>query len=880
MSRSGSLNAARPTGLADLVRLWAQALQADPACDRPQDEWCRLLDLPGFIGGQSESIQLPSELDLPEPEPAMDPLDLQPLPMPDFPSAQRPRLQAPVLAVVSADFKPEPEGEAEAQTSHALPDLQDADYAPLEPAASAPWLPLAPITRLWPALRRFAPFREAGPDLPRLVGEFALCRPARRLPMLRRRGRYRRLLVIRDWRKCMIPFERDFEQLIGRLRRQQQAESLVESACHGFPPAIPSNVDAVLVLGDLGLCASSETAASTELWAAWARVLRVRGVAVEAWVPVSAQRIPANLARVMPCIPWHERSRFRPTRGQHGVLQPCSEQRDTWMGRLFPLLAIAQRIEPALLRRARLLSGGEGYPEWEAVLWDSSEQHAAGEGFLQLRSSRVPVWRELFARLFPTMQHKVWQMFCEQHAHLPRSTLMVERLIWATYVDHDTEVSSVGKALDEAREWLARMSAQEVRHAAFQIDPLGQACALHSGFLHGLVQRNAGDVRFTARYAATYAPLALSVGRPEGKGVPATEWLDAIRRFRSSPDLLDFSVCLHHRSHGAYIERWREEVNPHKMPPVQQRRPLLPQARRHSELWQPDGQTPHLFSAKQAAEPGVMRFFDAYGRHEIRFDYLYREAWQHALGQDSYGVFCEMLIKSMCLRFRYIPPGTFFQGSPQGCGNDVEKPRHAVTLTQGFWLAEIPCTQALWHAVMANNPSYFKRGGDAARRPVEGVSWDDVMVFLEKMQLMLPSGCDAALPTESQWEYACRAGTHTEYWWGDSPEDCRANWNHKHLHTTPVDYYPPNPWGLYDMHGNVYEWCADRLRNYTDQSVSDPLGPGDGDGRVVKGGSWSVEPSSARAASRAAGRRWSVFNSRGFRIALYSSVFHFSKKYE
>jgi hypothetical protein len=234
------------------------------------------------------------------------------------------------------------------------------------------------------------------------------------------------------------------------------------------------------------------------------------------------------------------------------------------------------------------------------------------------------------------------------------------------------------------------------------------------------------------------------------------------------------------------------------------------------------------------------------------------------------------------LYFRYLPPGTFLQGSPEGLGDGDEHPQHPVTLTQGLWLAEPPCTQALWQAVMGKNPSHFKDGEDAPRRPVENVSWDDVTAFLNTLQPLLPPGCEAVLPTESQWEYACRAGTQTEYWWGDQPDEVKANFDitgERRLDgkagVTPMDRYPPNPWGFFDMHGNLWEWCADSRRDYTPEPARDPKGFhasdfSSVDFKVVRGGSWIFRPGGARAASRFRRPRKKAYESLGFRFALRS----------
>jgi formylglycine-generating enzyme required for sulfatase activity len=247
-------------------------------------------------------------------------------------------------------------------------------------------------------------------------------------------------------------------------------------------------------------------------------------------------------------------------------------------------------------------------------------------------------------------------------------------------------------------------------------------------------------------------------------------------------------------------------------------------------------------------------------------------------GFDAWGAFCTLRFKGVNVTqtFRYIEPGSFLMGSPESePGRDSDEgPRHAVTLTRGCWLADTPCTQALWMAVMGGqNPSHFKDGADAADCPVENVTWDEVQAFLAGLQALLPAGVEAALPTEAEWEHATRAGTETAYAWGDAPDAERANMGNKVNRTTPVKRYPPNPWGLYDVHGNVWEWCADAKRTYRDRPEVDPTGGAEGDIRVLRGGSWLNPAAGDRSAYRFHARRgshWHVGN--GFRLALRSTA--------
>ena len=217
--------------------------------------------------------------------------------------------------------------------------------------------------------------------------------------------------------------------------------------------------------------------------------------------------------------------------------------------------------------------------------------------------------------------------------------------------------------------------------------------------------------------------------------------------------------------------------------------------------------------------------------------------------------------QGVCQRFRWILPGSFLMGSPESevdrepWGGD--ETQHRVTLTHGFWLTDTACTQALWQAVMGNNPSDF---ASDLGLPVEYVSWLDVQQFIERLNVLFPD-LQARLPSEAQWEYACRAGTQTPFSFGGNitPEQVNYDGNYPYAggskglcrqRTVPVKSLPPNPWGLYEMHGNVWEWCSDWYGGYREQEVINPKGPDQGNSRVVRGGSWNSSARSTRSANR------------------------------
>jgi formylglycine-generating enzyme required for sulfatase activity len=227
-------------------------------------------------------------------------------------------------------------------------------------------------------------------------------------------------------------------------------------------------------------------------------------------------------------------------------------------------------------------------------------------------------------------------------------------------------------------------------------------------------------------------------------------------------------------------------------------------------------------------------------------------------GTDQYGAWFEFSVPAeadddssdVTQRMRWNPSGEFMMGSSEDEEGrwDDEGPLHTVTLTKGFWLAETTCTQELWQAVMGDNPSEFK--GD--QLPVENVSWEDVQKFEQTLPDQL-SGLELGLPTEAQWEYACRAGTDTRYWFGDTCDKGHANIESHVGQTSEVKSYAANPLGLFDMHGNVWEWCQDYCRDtYDDGTQVDPQGPSENKGsyRVIRGGSWSYLARFARSAFR------------------------------
>ena len=262
-------------------------------------------------------------------------------------------------------------------------------------------------------------------------------------------------------------------------------------------------------------------------------------------------------------------------------------------------------------------------------------------------------------------------------------------------------------------------------------------------------------------------------------------------------------------------------------------------------------------------------------------------AWAEVFGEDDCGLFSECLVKGVRFVWRWIPPGRFLMGSPKDEPGryDDEGPQHTVILTRGYWLGEAPVTQGQWQAVMGKNPSHFQ---GPAELPVESVTWPECVEFAGRLNDLVP-GLGAALPTEAQWEHACRAGSQTPLyktrrttgeitirgernapeldaiaWYGGNSGNELEVTNGEHSTGWSEKQYPhtkagthrvkgkePNAWGLYDMLGNVWEWCADEWSGYPAEPQRDPYVSGTAEaGRVVRGGSWVNDARSCRSACR------------------------------
>ena len=318
----------------------------------------------------------------------------------------------------------------------------------------------------------------------------------------------------------------------------------------------------------------------------------------------------------------------------------------------------------------------------------------------------------------------------------------------------------------------------------------------------------------------------------EGKPKPSTLLKKAFSRKESAKaELVMLEVLLHLPKELEELQKLREELG------------IKLKANMLSKYWKEVAEDE--FEGVKYGDPG--NFTDQW--HEERKAEIAKvekecEARSKALNKAWWEE--EDLGQGVKLVMVLIPAGKFMMGSPKKeKGHDDNEAQHEVTLTKPFYIGKYEVTQEQWKAVMANNPSGYK----GLKLPVNNISWNDCQEFIKKLNAKTNGGY--RLPTEAEWEYACRAGTKTAYSFGDKITPKDANYDDSGIRKPiEVGSYKPNTFGLYDMHGNVCEWCEDWKADYPKGAVIDPKGPAKGSGRVLRGGSFYFLESLARFSNR------------------------------
>ena len=818
------------------------------------------------------------------------------------PPIERPLPPGPMsfwrLESMSFEERVDQDAEPEAEVVALAPDEISGPHRTLLDLPTTP--PLAPWSRLWPLVRSMiaGDARSSRPDVRALVRALARGRVVRRIPRAIRRGWPSDIELWIDRSRRLVPFWADQNDLARRIElacgchavRQRtltdrdQASLLRRSGDFAERHCAIAPGTAVLVLGDLGSYADADL---RRAWLLTARRLRRADQRLAALVPCPKARWDREAASAWAAEPW-ERARAD---AQAPALEP--EELAARADHLLKLVSPSARTEPGLLRAVRhLLPRREADAGTEVDVWRHPDVWTGLSSAMLLDPAAARrLRRDFAARRDEQLQRDVARLICEWHERLPAELLHGETLIWqAAGIAAEPPGDPVA-----ARQLIHRMAGTAQRSSADE-----DAC-LVAGYGGALFEQLPNEVLTDPEMGESYRGLWVYSRRGKGGSPPAgVDVQDAYRRLDRSRKPRWWSLrqvgsrLVAFTSNGNWDDRagipgspvaWLEAAWPEVTPRADGR------AAAPIEL---EGPEPEV--ELRAGAPLDLRT----GRCALRVGLWRRkQRWTVAAGRDRFGLWQDVDIHGIPHRFRWIPPGRFVMGSPESeAGRDSDEgPQHEVTLTKGYWLGETPVTQALWTAVMGDNPSEYQSDD----RPVEQVSWEECERFVRSVNDAMPE-LALRLPTEAEWEHACRAGTSTATWLGDLEIRGRNNaplldpiawyggncgvdfelengwdtkgelWEEKQYEfsqggTHPVRLKQPNPFGLYDMLGNVLEWCADWYGPYTSEPMTDPRGPESGSYRVFRGGSWY---SFARLV-RAAYRYWYHPSARndglGFRLA-------------
>ncbi|MEF8758730.1 MAG: SUMF1/EgtB/PvdO family nonheme iron enzyme [Candidatus Accumulibacter sp. UW25] len=856
----------------------------------------------------------------PKPEPSPPRPATKP-PAEERPSGQRPSLRVAHFAVIAQ--RPFPE-QARLPDEAADNAADDSTFASLQGDADQRLparIPLSSPARLSAflhrTLRTARPGREL--DVPRLLAQLVRVRLPRRLPCRSRPRWGSEATLIVDLSLAAWPLHEDLIDLAEQAHALSAGRLpiLCRDAGNGWLRRLPGRVPAWaaadetalldsrhwLLTGDTGHRAADP--ASRSYWqtrcqahlAHGGSLSLLTGRATTGWL----------LPRAAHLVTWEHGRRLVSVRPA-AVAEAQTSRDDTESARLLAALSLAVIVEPALLRAIRLAIGLSMAGELAAWNHPDSEHCVLG---MQIRRGRLEHHRSQLLGETLSLRRRIAQIIAAHHAGHYRAIRFEENALAAALAGLDAgqalaDWATAARTLDRqpdsvpARElaaYLYRIGLRAHRSLWQAIPALADAyviarredlqagAQIPDGLPGSALERHlatplpAGETR--PLWLAQCGSELLALRRPpqpdefvlaECRPVAGFDLQTPENGRQWHPPTLDSErLAMLHTGIGPWIVRTRyEEIVVAEIP-----RPswVLDWGRDRRGLYALAPSLPEptvkLYWAADESGEAEPHFWPPAGRgFRSPRQAVGSHLWQ---GADlEYGLYLDLELAGVMQRFRWIEPGEFLMGSPEDEPGrlEIEGPQHRVTLTQGFWLADTTCTQALWQALMGNNPSRFK---DDPLKPVGSVSWNEVQGFLARLAGQL-AGVAVELPTEAEWEYACRAGSDRAYSGSDWITIKQANYEEKNKGTVLVKAYPPNAWGLYEMHGNVYEWCADGLRDYDSAPQENPRGSEEGSHRVMRGGAWSDGAGWLRSANRAS---WQPdfragYDDQGFRFSLRS----------
>ena len=723
-------------------------------------------------------------------------------------------------------------------------------------------LPIATWAELLPKVRQSLAQQRAmkAPDVKHIIQRLTRGEALEKLPQKQRRSWPMHLHILEDRAERLIPLAYDQTYIFDALSRLIPSAGIKVTRLDNGPDNPPlledlpnyhgaNPVSTILALSDLGVL-DSHKYSSMDAWRRFARKHRAEGGVCIALTPAPVSAYPQDFKDLWHLVPWETN-------------RPCvswdKDIRREDAERLLGMLSTVPKIPPGLLRDVRRTLTQLSVTA-ECDLWCLPEIMIANPGAAVASEKGKKRLKEHFRALSKAQKKQLIDMVNEWYAKDQEDSLYYETIIALGSLAYDKDIVAP-ENFDAALNFVRLMA------GAFEdkrTENYGLSSQMVEQYVEGFRARTNDKAQNFDEIKQVYSQMC---DRMEKMGMRGG--------YASGAD-------------PAVLHSVSPDTNPVKM-----------------TLFQRAGQV--VATSEKTSSGSPLAQITTKNREFFIWEKSFwasdkPPSWATNWGHDTYGPWAELTVynsagQQIVQSLRWISPGSFTMGSPEdeeGRYED-EGPQHKVTLTKGYWLFDTPVTQALWEAVMGNNPSYFK----SPERPVESVSYDDAQDFLNKINQRF-EGLDLSLPTEAQWEYACRAGSELATyagameiegkhnapvldniaWYGgnsgvdfdldegyDSSDWSEKQYDHKKAGTRSVGLKQANSWGLYDMLGNVLEWCHDDRRNYTDTAETDPVGSLESQSRALRGGSWINDARNVRSASRFQGDRDSRGYGTGFRCA-------------
>lgn len=796
------------------------------------------------------------------------------------------------------------------------------DLRPFEQGEPLTHQPLVPEQRLVPFLRQTLSHALAQRlDIPRLIKQMVRLQVLPRVPRKPHVLPAGRVYILLDLNKRLLPFWQDAHALCELLVRKHGKNGLDIRVLEDYPNGryhswfddyqIPKawsplkTPSVVLILSDLGQLAGKNSA-TQQVWLQFVRQLARQGICPVVLSPVAPQHLSPIFQNLVKQIPWGRQTHLKPQKPNQDLAQHKANVR-----RVLGLLAVAVHIEPELLRAILAClpidQAGSGVEAdvylHEDVVW--------GYTAITLKPEKRDEYRALFRNESAVLQRQVLALLRRHHIGQFPAVWAEEVLNAQPLVNFPLAELADLKRAENFMQRFARSFWGQTQHTGMaqfarrHLQRLGkdeQGKALYqdsySSVLYGLAHReqllDGGEIPSVYNANLVLSALGKRTEPKQYTLIQRGEYLEVQEQSQSSNTLVtgvritEFKtvhdtlllnettvVSLVFEKVGLGVRVVRLQAQTVTLDTGLEKLVITPLTkpswasslgRNINGLW-----AGISWLGEEKFQPWAVAESSGVGSW----------AFTQPFGSDQYGLYVDLTIKHITQRFRWINPGTFMMGSPKSEAERYDdEVQQQVTLTQGFWLADTTVTQALWQAVMGNNPSRFNHNSN---NPVEKVSWNDIQDFIQKLNALIPS-LQVKLPTEAQWEYACRAGTTTPFSFGDNvtPEQVNYNGNYPYANgkkglyrkkTVPVKSFPANPWGLYEMHGNVWERCQGARQEKLSTAlimnlVGFTVGDQTGVRRVARGGSWFSYGRSCRSACRRGDVPDYRINDVGFRLLL------------